>query len=155
MPIPYEPKRQNRFILRFPSSLGINEWFVESTSRPHITIAATEIPFLNTSTYVAGRFNWQTINVTFRDPIGPSASQALMEWVRLHAESVTGRMGYAAGYKKDIDLEMLDPTGVVVEKWILYGTFLTDVNFNALAYNTDALATITATLRMDRCVLVY
>jgi hypothetical protein len=155
MPIPYEPKRQNRFILRFPSSLGINEWFVESTARPHIQIGATEIPFLNTSVWVAGRFNWQTINVTFRDPIGPSASQALMEWVRLHAESVTGRMGYAAGYKKDVDLEMLDPTGVVVEKWIMYGTFLTDVNFNALAYNQDALATITGTLRMDRCVLVY
>ena len=155
MPIPYEPKRQNRFILRFPSSLGINEWFVESTSRPHIMIGATEIQFLNTSTYVAGRFTWQTINVTFRDPIGPSASQALMEWVRLHAESVTGRMGYAAGYKKDVDLEMLDPTGVVVEKWILYGTFLTDVNFNQLSYSQDALATITATLRMDRCVLVY
>ena len=155
MPIPYEPKRQNRFILRFPSTLGINEWFVESTSRPHITINPVEIPFLNTSTFVAGRFNWQTINVTFRDPIGPSASQALMEWVRLHAESVTGRMGYAAGYKKDIDLEMLDPTGVVVEKWILYGTFLTDVNFNTLAYNADAIATIAATLRMDRCVLVY
>lgn len=155
MPIPYEPKRQNRFILRFPSSLGINEWFVESTARPHITITAVDIPFLNTSTYVAGRFNWQTINVTFRDPIGPSASQALMEWVRLHAESVTGRMGYAAGYKKDVDLEMLDPTGVVVEKWIMFGTFLTDVNFNALSYSQDALATISATLRMDRCVLVY
>jgi hypothetical protein len=155
MPIPYEPKRVNRFILRFPSSLGINEWFVESSSRPHIQIGATEIQFLNTSTYVAGRFTWQTINVTFRDPIGPSAAQALMEWVRLHAESVTGRMGYAAGYKKDIDLEMLDPTGVVVEKWILYGTFLTDVNFNTLDYKTDSLATITATLRMDRCVLVY
>jgi hypothetical protein len=155
MPIPYEPKRQNRFILRFDSSLGINEWFVESTSRPHIQIAATEIPFLNTSVYVAGRFNWQTINVTFRDPIGPSAAQALMEWVRLHAESVTGRMGYAAGYKKDVDLEMLDPTGVVVEKWILQGTFLSDVNFNTLAYNQDGLATITATLRMDRCILVY
>jgi len=155
MPIPYEPKRQNRFIMRFPSTLGINEWFVESASRPHITIAATEIQFLNTSTFVAGRFNWQTINVTFRDPIGPSAAQALMEWVRLHAESVTGRMGYAAGYKKDIDLEMLDPTGVVVEKWILYGTFLTDVNFNALSYSQDALANITATLRPDRCVLIY
>jgi hypothetical protein len=155
MPIPYEPKRQNRFILRFPSTLGINEWFVESAARPHITIGSTEIQFLNTSTYVAGRFNWQPINVTFRDPIGPSAAQALMEWVRLHAESVTGRMGYAAGYKKDIDLEMLDPTGVVVEKWILYGTFLTDVNFNALSYSQDALANITASLRMDRCVLVY
>ena len=155
MPIPYEPKRQNRFILRFPSSLGINEWFVESSSRPHITINPIAIPFLNTETYVAGIFKWQTINVTFRDPIGPSASQALMEWVRLCAESVTGRMGYAAGYKKNVDLEMLDPTGVVVEKWILYGTFLSDVNFNAIDYKSDALATITATLRMDRCVLVY
>jgi hypothetical protein len=68
---------------------------------------------------------------------------------------VTGRRGYAAGYKRDIDLELLDPTGVVVEKWILYGTFLTSVNFGTLAYNTDALADISASLRPDRCVLVY
>jgi hypothetical protein len=78
-----------------------------------------------------------------------------MEWVRLHAESVTGRMGYAAGYKKNIFLEMLDPTGVAVEKWILQGTFLTDVNFDSLGYSDDNLATISATLRPDRCILVY
>ena len=155
MPIPYEPKRQNRFILRFPSSLGINEWFVESTSRPHITITPVAIPFLNTSTYVAGRFEWQEMRITFRDPIGPSASQALMEWFRLHAESVTGRMGYAAGYKKDIDLEMLDPTGVAVEKWILQGVFLTNVDFDSLGYSEDGLITVKATLRPDRCILVY
>ena len=155
MPIPYEPKRQNRFILRFPSTLGINEWFVESAARPSIKITSVPIPFLNTETYVAGRFTWDEIQVKFRDPIGPSAAQALMEWVRLHAESVTGRMGYAAGYKKDVDLEMLDPTGVVVEKWILYGTFLTSANFGSLAYSQDALADITCGLRMDRCVLVY
>ena len=110
---------------------------------------------MNTSTYVAGRFTWNTISVTFRDPIGPSAAQALMEWTRLHAESVTGRMGYAAGYKKDIDLEMLDPTGVVVEKWILQGCFLTDVNFDSLGYSDEGIATISATLRPDRCILVY
>ena len=155
MPVPYEPKRQNRFIMRFPSSLGINEWFVETAARPHITIGATEIQFLNTSTYVAGRFTWGQIGVKFRDPIGPSASQALMEWVRLCAESVTGRMGYAAGYKKNIDLEMLDPTGVVVEKWILEGSWLQDVNFDSLGYGTDGLASITAQIRMDRCILVY
>jgi hypothetical protein len=155
MPIPYEPKRNNRFILRFPSTLGINEWFVESVGRPHITIGEVNIPFLNTETYVAGRFTWAALTATFRDPIGPSASQALMEWVRLCAESVTGRMGYAAGYKKNVDLEMLDPTGVVVEKWILEGTFLSDVNFNNLSYTDDKLATITAKLRMDRCILVY
>jgi len=155
MPVPYEPKKQNRFILRFPSSLGINEWYVMSATRPKINIGEVEIPFLNTSTYVAGRFTWETIDVTFKDPIGPSAAQALMEWVRLHAESVTGRMGYAAGYKKDIELEMLDPTGVVVEKWILQGTFLTNVDFGSLDYSSEDIAEITATLRPDRCILVY
>lgn len=155
MPVPYEPKKQNRFILRFPSSLGINEWFVMSTSRPKINIGEVEIPFLNTSTWVAGRFTWDTIDVTFKDPIGPSAAQALMEWVRLHAESVTGRMGYAAGYKKNVELEMLDPAGVVIEKWILEGTFLTNVNFGELSYSSEDIAEITATLRPDRCILVY
>ena len=62
MPVPYEPKKKNRFILRFDSSLGLNEWYVESTSRPQVTIGSVEIPFLNTSTYVAGRFVWNTIN---------------------------------------------------------------------------------------------
>jgi hypothetical protein len=155
MPIPYEPKRKNRFILRFPSELGINEWFVESTSRPKITIGSTAIPFLNTEKYVAGKYTWGTISVTFRDPIGPSAAQALMEWVRLHAESVTGRMGYAAGYKKTIELDMLDPTGVVIEKWQLVDTFLTDVDFGSLGYGEDGLANITVTLRPDYCVLLY
>ena len=155
MPIPYEPKRENRWILRFPSSLGINEWYVETTSRPKLQIAATEIQFLNTSTYVAGRFNWQELPVTFRDPIGPSASQAVMEWIRLCAESVTGRMGYAAGYKKNVDLEMLDPTGVVVEKWILEGTMITKTAWSEANYGTDTLATLDATLQMDRCILVY
>jgi hypothetical protein len=155
MPVPYEPKKKNRFIFRFPTPLGIQEWFVASGSRPSITIDEVEIPFLNTSTYVAGRFLWETIDVTFRDPIGPSAAQALMEWVRLHAESVTGRMGYAAGYKKDVELELLDPTGVVIEKWILQGTFLTGVNFNDLDYSSSDIADINATLRFDRAVHVF
>jgi len=155
MPIPYEPKRENRWILRFPSSLGINEWYVESFARPKLTINSKEIEFLNTSTFVAGRFKWEPLTIKFRDPIGPSASQAVMEWIRLCAESVTGRMGYAAGYKKNVDLEMLDPTGVVVEKWILEGAFLLGYDGGALAYNSDNVAGITSTIQMDRCILVY
>ena len=46
MPVPFEPKRVNRFILRFPSSLGINEWYVSSAARPSATIGSTEIQFL-------------------------------------------------------------------------------------------------------------
>jgi hypothetical protein len=155
MPVPYEPKKQNRFILRFPSPLGIQEWFVKTASRPKYTSEETEIQFLNTSTFVVGRFTWETIDVTFRDPIGPSAAQAIMEWVRLHSESVTGRQGYAAGYKKDVELELLDPTGVVIEKWILQGTMLTSADFGSLDYSTSDIAEITGTLRFDRAIHVF
>jgi hypothetical protein len=155
MPFTYEPKRKNRFILTFPNDLGINSWYVESASRPKMKINEVEIPFLNTSTWVAGRFTWDAMDVTFRDPIGPSAAQALMEWVRLTAESITGRMGYAAGYKKDVDLELLDPTGVAVEKWKLIGCFITNFDGDSLSYDDDKLSTVKVNLRMDRCILVY
>lgn len=155
MPRTYEPKRQNRFLFRFPSDLGIQEWYVESGSRPGITQNKTEIPFLNTSTYVLGRYTWNEMTINFRDPIGPSASQAIMEWVRLGSESVTGRQGYAAGYKRDIELELLDPSGAVVEKWIIVGAFLTNVGFGELNYSIDNLATISASMQPDYCILAF
>lgn len=150
-----EPKRKNRWLLRFPADLGIQEWWLSSTARPTITQNEVEIPFLNTSTWVVGRFTWEAIDVVLRDPIGPSASQAVMEWVRLHSESVTGRQGYASGYKKDIELDLLDPTGVVVEKWVLQGTMITTANFGDLAMDDDSLADISINLRPDRCILVF
>lgn len=155
MPLPYEPKRKNRWIFRFPSSLGIQEWWLVSGARPSITQNEVEIPFLNTSTWVIGRFTWDPITLVIRDTIGPSAAQAVMEWVRLHSESVTGRQGYAAGYKKDVEIEMLDPTGVVVEKWVLQGTMATNVGFGDLAMDDDSLADISIDLRFDRAILVF
>jgi len=155
MPVPYEPKRKNRWLFRFPSDLGIQEWWLQSAARPTITQNEVEIQFLNTSTWVVGRFIWEAIDVTFRDAIGPSTAQAIMEWVRLHSESVTGRQGYAAGYKKDIEIEMLDPTGVVVEKWVLQGTMITSANFGDLSMDDDSIADVTTNLRFDRAILVF
>lgn len=155
MPLAYEPLRKNRFVFRFPSDLGIQEFWVSAGSRPSITQQETEIQFLNTSTWVVGRYTWDKISVTLRDPIGPSASQAVMEWVRLHSESVTGRQGYAAGYKRNIELEMLDPTGVVVSKWILVNSQLGNVSFGELSYSDDGLAEITMDIRPEYCILAY
>ena len=155
MPLVYEPLRQNRWILRFPADLGIQVWTLEKANRPSISQKEEEIKFLNTSTYVVGRYTWGDIKVTFRDPIGPSTSQAIMEWVRLVSESATGRQGYAIGYKRDVELEMLDPTGVVVQKWILKSCFPTEANFGSLDYGSANLATIDVTLRPDYCILAY
>ena len=50
---------------------------------------------------------------------------------------------------------MLDPTGVVVSKWILKNAMLTSVNFGDLDYSSSELATIQATIRYDYAVLAY
>ena len=155
MPLQFEPLRENRWVLRFPSDMGISEWMVSSTNRPKITISSKEIPFFNTSTWVAGRYTWSDLNVTFKDPIAPSASQALMEWIRLIAESVSGRMGYAVGYKRDIELLMCDPTGVCVQKWILKNAWIKESDFGKLDYNSDEITNITATIVMDYAILAY
>ena len=154
-PIEYEPLRKNRFLFRFPSDLGIQEWWIESGSRPKITMGNVEIPFLNTQTYVIGRYKWDSVTLKLRDPIGPSASQAIMEWVRLHSESASGRQGYAAAYKRDVILEMLDPTGTVVSQWLLKSCQITEAGFGDISYTDEGLAEISITLQPHYCILNF
>ena len=155
MPVPFEPKRKNRWQFRFPSDLGIQEFSLMSAARPKITQQEVEIPYLNTSTWVIGRFKWEPISITLKDAIGPSTTQAVMEWVRLHSESATGRQGYAAGYKRNVEIEMLDPSGVVVEKWVLEGAMILSADFGDLSMDDDAIATIQLEMRFDRAINLY
>jgi hypothetical protein len=156
MPVPYEPKKKNRWLLRFPADLGIQEWWLASASRPSITQNEVEIPFLNTSTWVAGRFLWEPMELTLRDPIGPSASQAMMEWVRLHHESVTGRDGYSDFYKKDITLDILGPVGDIVSEWIIKGAFIKNFAQGDFSWDNESVAqNLTLTLGMDYCILNF
>jgi hypothetical protein len=153
MPFEYEPKRVNRFFAEFSDELGIEVWKVQKFTRPKMSINSVEIPFVNQRNYVAGQYKWDELNITFLDPIGPSTSQQLMEWVRLHAESLTGRMGYAAGYKKNILLKALDPTGVEVEKWFLEQCMITGIDFGDNDYGSDDLTNITLNIQPWRCIL--
>jgi hypothetical protein len=154
-PMVYEPLRKNRFIVSFPADTGLQSWWVSSSGLPSINQSATELPFLNTSTWVLGRYVWEDLEVTFRSFIGPSTTQAIMEWVRLESESVTGRQGYAVGYKRNITISMLDPTGVQVQKWVLINAFPTTVNFGDLAYDGDDVSTITCNFKYDYAINVY
>jgi len=153
IPFEYEPKRNNRFFAEFADELGIEVWKVQKFKRPSMKINSVQIDYMNERNYVAGRYNWEEMTVTFLDPIGPSSSQQLMEWVRLHAESLTGRMGYAAGYKKNILLKALDPTGIEVEKWFLEQCMITGISFGENDYGSDELTNIELTIQPWRCIL--
>lgn len=153
-PVQYQLKHANLFFLEFPGELGIESWQVQTSSRPKMNINPVDIPYLNTTYFTAGKYLWEPLTITLIDPVGPSTSQQVMEWVRLHAESVTGRMGVAAGYKKDLVLKTLGPSGITVEKWVIYQCMITNVDFGENDHANDQLQMVTVTVQPDWCVLV-
>ena len=110
---------------------------------------------MNVKRYVKGKATWQTITMTMYDPVVPSAAQAVMEWIRLSHESVTGRDGYSDFYKKDVQFQVLGPVGDVVEQWTLKGTWIQSANFNDMDFSVSDPVEIECTLRYDYAVLEF
>lgn len=152
IPFDYEPKRENRFYIEFPTELGIASFLVQEVKRPTMKIAATPIQWMNTTYFVSGKYSWDEMDITFIDVIGPSTSQQVMEWVRLHYESVSGRGGYAQAYQKTLILKQLDPTGIEIDKWTLEFCQITSVDFGKNTYDSDDWQHITLTIQPQRCI---
>ena len=149
---PFEPKVANRFVMEID---GIPAYLVKTMARPSITFETITLDHINVKRYVKGKAAWLPITVTLYDPIVPSGAQSVMEWVRLHHESVTGRDGYSDMYKKDITFNVLGPVGDKVEEWTLKGAFITDANFNELDYSSSDVVDISLTLRYDYAILQF
>ncbi len=148
----FEPKMKNRFIMYID---GIPSYLVRKIERPKYSSESKVLPHINIERYVKGKSKWGPITVQLYDPIVPSGEQAVMEWVRLHHESVTGRNGYADFYKKDIVFNVLGPVGDKVGEWIGKGCFITEANFGDMDWGTDEPAEINLTLQADYWVLSY
>ncbi len=153
LPNKFEPKRQFRRVFAIE---GIDSFLMKTAARPQMQFQELAIPFINSYRYLSGRMQFQTMSISLYDPIAPSGAQQVMEWIRTHYESVSGRAGYADFYKRDIQIKLLDPIGTVVELWDMKGAMINSVNFQTLTYDTDNTpVTIDLTLRYDNCVLQY
>ena len=152
LPNKFEPKRQFRWVFAIE---GIDAFLMKSAARPTTSTESVTLPFINHTRYLAGRTTFGDMSVTLYDPIAPSGAQQVMEWIRTHFESVSGRAGYADFYKRDCQIKMLDPIGTVVELWDVKGAFITNAEYGSLSYDTNDASEISMTLRFDNCVLQY
>tara|TARA_B100000287_G_scaffold228562_1_gene215469 strand:- start:3634 stop:4122 length:489 start_codon:yes stop_codon:yes gene_type:complete len=149
---PFEPKLKNRYLMAID---GIPAYLIKTANRPQITFEEVQLDHLNVRRWVKGKGVWQQLQVTLYDPVVPSAAQAVMEWVRLSHESVTGRDGYSDFYKKDVTFQVLGPVGDVVEEWKLKGTWCQDIQFGDLDFASSDPVDITMTLRYDYAILQF
>jgi len=153
LPNKFEPKRKFRWVFAIE---GIDAFLIKTAARPGFSIAETPIKFINSIRYLAGRLTFDEISVTLHDPIAPSGAQQVMEWIRTHYESVSGRAGYADFYKRDCQLKLLDPVGTVVELWDIKGCWLKTAKYGDLSYDDEGtMLEVALSIRFDNCVLQY
>ena len=148
----FEPKVQNRFIMYIDS---IPSYFIKKAKTPSITFTDIKLDHINVYRKIKGKGEWQDITISLYDPIAPSGAQAVMEWVRLSHESVTGRDGYSDFYKKDISLNTLGPVGDIVGEWVVKGAYIKSADFGEYDWSQDAYISLELTLAYDYAVLNF
>ena len=149
----FEPKQANRFIMYID---GIPAYEIKGVSAVTLTQGTVALNHINVQRFVKGKTTWGPITFTLFDPITPSGAQAVMEWVRLHHESVTGRDGYSDFYKKDLTFDVLGPVGDIVSEWIIKGALITESNFGEYSWDTENTAVnLTMEVQPDYCVLNF
>ena len=132
----FEPKVANRFILYVD---GIPSYIIKGVSGMGFAQDEIVLNHINTYRKVKGKLRWNDLSLELFDPITPSGAQAVMEWTRLHHESVTGRDGYS-----------------VVSEWIIKGAFIKDAAFGDMNWDDDStVMNISLTIGMDYCVLNF
>lgn len=132
--IGYEPIRQNRFIVDFPTYFNIPNFAVQKITRPNLS-------------FVNNQYIWGNIEMELIDLISPSTSKGVMNMIN---------------YCKNLDnkenqnlfsffISDLDPTGITVENWIIDVKELVSVNFGESNYGMDEVLKIKITLKPNRC----
>ena len=149
----FEPKMKARYIMYIE---GIPSMLLKKAARPKISFDDVTLDHINIQRKLKGKGKWEDVNVTLYDPIVPSGAQAVMEWVRLSHESVTGRAGYAEFYKKDVKINMLGPVGDIVEEWTMKGCYIKEADFGEVDWTSATdVAGISMQLRFDYAILEF
>lgn len=149
----FEPQVKNRFILYMD---GVPSYIIKGVSGIGIEQGEIVLNHINVLRKIKGKSKWKDVNLSLYNPVTPSGAQAVMEWVRLHHESVTGRDGYSDFYKKDLTLDIVGPVGDIVSEYIIKGAFVKDSNFGDWSWDTENEAqTIEMTLGLDYVIVNF
>lgn len=157
------PKLQYRFRVNFlnfgasPDGIELTKQVIDC-QRPNVTFQEIALNVYNSTMYLAGRHQWQTLSINVRDDASGSVAKLIGQQMQKQMDFVE-QASAASGqdYKFQTNIEILDggngaAAPVVLETWELYGCFLQGVNYNTLNYGTNDAVTVAMTLRFDNAI---
>lgn len=125
--------------------------FVKIAGRPNFSVEETEINFLNSKTWIAGKASWETITVTYLDVAGDQSAK-ILSWIASVYDFTGLNPSYTQGsaradYEGIGVLTMYDGCGQEIETWRLEHLWPTSVNFGDVDYSSSDISEIELTLR--------
>ena len=157
------PKLQYRFrvsLENFGVSGGTTELTkqVVDVTRPNLTFEEITLDVYNSRSYLAGKHTWDPLTLNLRDDVSGNVQKKVGEQLQKQFDFME-QSSAASGidYKFTTRIEILDGgNGAnevgVLETWECYGCFLTNANYNSLAYSTNDPATVTLSIRYDNAI---
>ncbi|SVA62689.1 uncharacterized protein METZ01_LOCUS115543 [marine metagenome] len=157
------PKLQYRFRLSL-ENFGVSTPTTELTkqvvdvTRPTVAFEPIEIPVYNSKAYLAGKHTWSPITINLREDVNNNVQKIVGEQIQKQFDFFE-QSSAASGqdYKFTTRIEILDggnganaPT--TLETFELYGCFITNANYNELAYANNEPVRVTIEVQYDNAI---
>jgi hypothetical protein len=157
------PKLQYRFRVTL-ENFGVSTPTTELTKqvvdvqRPTVAFEPITIDVYNSKAYLAGKHTWSPISINLREDVNNNVQKLVGEQLQKQFDFYE-QSSAASGqdYKFTTRIEILDGgnganTPVVLETFELYGCFVTDANYNELAYANNDFMRITLSIQYDNAI---
>ena len=129
---------------------------VQTVTRPNRSQQRIAVHSYNTTAYIAGKHEWQTLTVTLRDDISNGVVSAIGQQIQKqvnHYEQTSAVAG--ANYKFDMEIHSLDGTNAEeLEAWSLTGCWLESTEYPEGSYESSEALTVSMTVSFDEAVQV-
>lgn len=126
---------------------------LQSASRPSFKFEEPEMHHNQEVVRFAGKQDWDPVTMVWYDAEqNPDISRGIYHWLETVVNFTTIDVAHPSQYKRQAELSVLTGVGLPSEKWTMYGTWPTAVNWQELDYTSTDLLTCETTMRYDRAV---
>jgi len=155
-----QPKQKNRWRITFANlGGGVDSQPLSlqaiTVTRPVTSFDEIQLDRYVSRAYIAGKYTFEPITLTFEDDVTGTASQIIQEqlqsqqWLIGAEGQFLAASGEGSNYKFITYLDMLDGAEQVIERWTVEGCWLQQVDYTDLDYASGEVVIITTTIRYD------
>lgn len=154
------PKQKHRWRVTFANMGGGTDsqplsMQAITVTRPSVDFDEVQLDRYVSRAFIAGKYTWAPMQVSFEDDVTGSASRVLQEQLQKQQWLIGAEGQWLAAapegslYKFVTYLDMLDGNEQVIEKWTVEGCFLKSVDYTDLDYAASEKVMINVTIRYD------